>query len=301
MLRNIEISLLRSFATLASTGSFTRSAELLFRTQSAITMQMQKLDELLGCKLTYRSGKSINLTAEGRMLLPYALEIIRLNDELQASFSALKHREQIRIGTSDDYAVILLPRIIHAFRATHPDVELTVHCSNRNQNLEKFKQGELDFLLTPVTAEENIGETLRTDRLVWIGSPGIKITESEPVPLTGFPLGCVCRDLMIRILTKSNRKWKFVYSSNSIVSIHSAIMSGQVVSAVEESTVPNGVNIIDGQFGLPPLPEVKISAIYKNDKKNKALQRFCQHVSEGIRAGTASHAVEVRSLGFASG
>ncbi|MCW1413410.1 LysR substrate-binding domain-containing protein [Rhizobium sp. 1AS11] len=283
MLQNIETSLLRTFVTIANTGSFTRSAQILFRTQSAITMQMQKLEEILGCRLTYRSGKSLSLTDEGDALLPYAVEILRLNDELQSDLRSMKRREEIRVGTSDDYAVILLPEILNEFSAAHPNVTMTVNCSNRDQNLEKLKKGEIDILLTPVMADEQMGETLRTERLVWVGSSETEITDSEPVPLTGFPLGCVCRDVMIRSLNQNNREWKFVYSSNSIVSIHSAILSGRVVSALEESTVPHGGSIIDGRFGLPSLPHVKISVLRNKDRQNRIHDRFYEHMRESLK------------------
>lgn len=283
MLQNIETSLLRSFVTIAKTRSFTRSAQVLFRTQSAITMQMQKLEETLGCKLTYRAGKSIELTDEGEALLPYANEILRLNDELQSNLKSMKQREEIRVGTSDDYAVMLLPKVLEDFTLSHPNVSMTVNCSNRDQNIEKLKKGEIDILLTPVMADEQMGETLRSERLVWVGTQQTDIVADQPVPLTGFPVGCVCRELMVRSLNQQNRDWRFVYSSNSIVSIHSAILSGRVISAVEESTVPVGGKILNGEFGLPSLPDVKISVLRNKDHPNRIHDRFYEHLKENMR------------------
>lgn len=283
MLQNIETSLLRSFVTIAETRSFTRSAQVLFRTQSAITMQMQKLEETLGCKLTYRAGKSIELTDEGEALLPYANEILRLNDELQSNLKSMKRREEIRVGTSDDYAVMLLPKVLDDFTRSHPNVTMTVNCSNRDQNIEKLKKGEIDILLAPVMADEQMGETLRSERLVWVGTQQTDIIADQPVPLTGFPVGCVCRELMVRSLNQQNRDWRFVYSSNSIVSIHSAILSGRVVSAVEESTVPVGGKILNGEFGLPSLPDVKISVLRNKDHPNRIHDRFYEHLKENMR------------------
>ncbi|EKF40559.1 transcriptional regulator, LysR family protein [Nitratireductor indicus C115] len=282
VLQNIETSLLRTFATIAETRSFTRSAQLLFRTQSAITMQMQKLEDVLGCKLTYKSGRTIQLTNEGEALLPYALEILRLNDAVQSDIKSMRRHSEIRVGTSDDYAVILLPRVLEAFTLENPDITMTIHCSNRDQNIEKLKKGELDMVLAPSTLGEQLGETLRLERLVWAGAPETQIGHDAPVPLTGFPVGCICRDLMIQSLNQNNRQWRFVYSSNSIVSIHSAILSGRVVSAVEESTVPAGADIIDGKFGLPSLPQVKISVLRGTDRSNRACNRFYEHLKAGL-------------------
>jgi len=288
MLQNIETSLLRSFVTIAETRSFTRSAQVLFRTQSAITMQMQKLEETLGCKLTYRAGKSIELTDEGEALLPYANEILRLNDELQSNLKSMKRREEIRVGTSDDYAVMLLPKVLEDFTRDHPNVTMAINCSNRDQNIEKLKKGEIDILLTPVTADEQMGETIRSERLVWVGTHQTDIVPDQPVPLTGFPVGCVCRELMVRSLNQQNRDWRFMYSSNSIVSIHSAILSGRVVSAVEESTVPVGGKILNGEFGLPSLPEVKISVLRNKDHPSRIHNRFYEHLKENMRFHTTS-------------
>ncbi len=282
MLQNIETSLLRTFATIAETRNFTRSAQILFRTQSAITMQMQKLEEILGCKLTYKSGRSIQLTDEGEALLRYAREILRLNDAMQSDIRSMKRRSEVRVGTSDDYAVMLLPKVLDEFTQENPHVTMTVNCSNRDQNIEKLKKGEIDILLAPVMLDEQLGETLRTERLVWVGAQDTEVIDDAPVPLTGFPVGCVCRELMIRSLNQNNREWKFVYSSNSIVSIHSAIRSGRVVSAVEESTVPVGGNVIDGKFGLPPLPNVRIAVLRNKDDGNRVCNNFYQHLKNSI-------------------
>ncbi len=273
MLQNIETSLLRSFVTIADTRSFTRSAKILFRTQSAITMQMQKLEETLGVKLTFRSGKLLSLTNEGEALLPYALEILRLNDELQSDINSSKRIDEIRIGTSDDYAAIFVPPLLSDFSAMYPNVEINVICSNRDKSFERLKKGEIDILIAPVMADEQFGETLRIEKLVWIGSAEIAFQETEPVPLAGFPIGCVCRDLMIKALNRDNRRWRFVYSSNSIVSIHAAVNSGRGISAVEISTVPQGSNIIDDMFGLPPLPSVKISVL-RNKTRENTIHKF---------------------------
>lgn len=292
MLQNIETSLLRTFVTIAETRNFTRSAQILFRTQSAITMQMKKLEEVIGCSLTYKSGRSIQLTDEGDALLRYAIEILRLNDAMQADIKSMKRNSEVRVGTSDDYAVMLLPEILDQFTQANPHVTMTVNCSNRDQNIEKLKKGEIDILLAPVMLDEQLGETLRTERLVWVGTESTEIIADEPVPLTGFPVGCVCRELMIRSLNQNNRDWRFVYSSNSIVSIHSAIRSGRVVSAVEESTVPTGGNILDGRFGLPPLPNVKIAVLRNKDRRNRVSDHFYQHLRENIGKLAHPHAMK---------
>jgi len=282
MKKNIETNLLRTFVTISETRSFTRSAQILFRSQSAITIQMQKLESILGCKLFYQSGRSLIITDEGEKLLKYALEILRLNDEIQSNLMPTNKNAEIRIGTSDDYAVMLLPQILEGFIKKNPHVTLTTNCSNRDQNIEMLKKGDLDIILAPAMLDEKIGEALRVERLVWIGGQEMEISEEEAVPLTGFPIGCVCRDIMIRSLNQAGRTWKFVYSSNSIVSIHSTIRSSRVVSAVEESTVPTGTRILDGRFNLPPLPKVKIAILQNKGTENQDIINLYEHLKNNI-------------------
>lgn len=284
--RNIETGLLRTFLTIYETRNFTKSAEILLRSQSAITMQMQRLEDILGCKLTYKNKRHIEITEEGLTLLPYAQEILQLNDEVQKKLDLTQSNNEIRVGTSDDYAVMLLPDILDRFALENPNVSINTICANRDSNLELFHKGELDILLIPTRVNENIGETVRSERLLWVGNSETEIDGNASIPLAGFPVGCLCRDLMIKALNKCHRKWNFLYSSNSVISLHSAIRSRGMITAMEESTVPNDIKILDGKFSLPTLPDVKLTAFKNKHTDTRATHRFYDYLMDNLRVSS---------------
>ena len=152
-------------------------------------------------------------------LLPYAREILRLNDEIRFRFDRSNEECVIRVGTSDDYAVMLLSKIFEEF-SDNPDIPINTICANRNVNLERFNKGELDVLLIPTRKDETLGEIVRSEPLSWVGSDDTEISSENSVPLAGFPTGCLCRELMIKALNQNKRTWSFLYSSDSAISLH---------------------------------------------------------------------------------
>lgn len=253
----IDTDLLKTFVTIVETQSFTRTGNRLHRTQPAISMQIRRLEETLGKELFDRTKRQVQLTREGEVLLHYARRILSLSDEVMNRIAQTGQSGSVRIGTSDDYANILLPEILQRFSRTHTDVQVDVVCDNGVAIERKLKDGLIDLALVACRGTVSDEELIRTEELVWIAATS-SLAKSSPLPLAVFPEGCVCRAAMAEALDAAGRDWRIGFSSDNIGAIHAAVRSGMGVSAVEHNLVPAGVRVLDRAEGLPPLAPVHL-------------------------------------------
>ncbi|GAU86563.1 LysR substrate-binding domain-containing protein [Bosea sp. BIWAKO-01] len=253
----IDSELLKTFVTIVETQSFTRSGEHLRRTQPAISMQMKRLEEALGKTLFDRTSRGIRLTREGDILLHYARRILALDDEAQARIAQAGVQGIVRLGTSDDYATMLLPDILRRFAALQPGIQIEIACGNGDAMERKLGEGVLDLALVARPGAASDPDTIRTEELVWISSRQ-DLTRARPIPLAVFPEGCVCRSAMAEALHRSALDWRVVFSSDSIAAVHAAVRSGIAVTAVERNLVPGGVRIAERGDGLPALGQISL-------------------------------------------
>lgn len=253
----IDIELLRTFVTVVDTQSFTRSADRLLRTQSAISMQIKRLEQSVGQELFDRSTRRMKLTREGETLLSYARKILSLSKEAIDQVSQPGSHNRIRIGTSDDYANMLLPEVFRVFQLKFPDVQIDVVCDTADVTAHKLKDDLIDLALIASREDAPIDEIVREEPLVWVKSDNTILATGAALPLAVFPEGCVCRDIMTDVLRRHYRDWRIVFSSDNIGAIHSAIRSGLAVSAVERGLIPPGTHEVTGN-GLPALGNIKI-------------------------------------------
>lgn len=253
----IDIELLRTFVTVVDTQSFTRSADRLLRTQSAISMQIKRLEQSVGKELFDRSTRRMKLTREGEILLNYARRMLSLSKEAMDEISQPDSPGRIRIGTSDDYANMLLPEVFRAFQRNFPNVQIDVICDNADVTAHRLKDDQIDLALIASREDAPNDIIVRDEPLVWIISDSTSLANGATLPLAVFPEGCVCRDAMIDVLKRHGRDWRIVFSSDNIGAIHSAIRSGLAVSAVERGLIPPGTREMTGS-GLPAPGNIKI-------------------------------------------
>ena len=166
----LDLDQLQTFIAIADTGSFTRAAEEVHRTQSAVSMQMRRLEERIGKPLFERDGRTNRLTEEGDRLLTYARRMLYLNRETLAAFDDRRLEGTIRIGTPDDYADRFLPEIMARFARSNPRVELTVVCEPTPGLAEHIKRGNLDLALVTHNDARGQSEVVRREPLLWVGS-----------------------------------------------------------------------------------------------------------------------------------
>ncbi|HCY84759.1 MAG TPA: hypothetical protein DHV36_06450, partial [Desulfobacteraceae bacterium] len=227
MTTNIPTELLRTLTAIADTGSFSQAALQVGRTQSAVSMQIKRLEELMEKPLLKRDSRNSTLTAEGQTLLSYARRILKLNEE---AVSVLKQPELsgwISIGLPDDYATRFLPDILAGFSRSHPRIQVQVTCEPSSRLTERMQRKELDLAMTtsPVADMEN-SVLLRQDPTVWVTSEQHCQHEETPIPLALFPDDCYCRNWVMNALDRACRPYRIAYTSHSIMGLFASVTAG---------------------------------------------------------------------------
>src|SRR5690606_26857105 len=179
----LDLDQLQTFVAIADSGSFTRAADEVHRTQSAVSMQMRRLEERLGKTLFEKEGRTNRLTEEGERLLTYARRLLRLNRETLAAFDDASLEGHIRIGTPDDYADRFLPEIMARFTRSNPRVELSVICEPTVNLLEHIKRNTLDIALITHDSDKGSAEVVRREPLLWVTSANHSIHQEEVLPI----------------------------------------------------------------------------------------------------------------------
>ena len=284
MRRDLEIDLLRAFVAVACHESFTQAGAELGRTQSAVSMQVKRLEDIVELRLFERTRKSVKITASGETLLVYANRMLRLNDEALSEVTQPDADGLVRIGAPDDYATCLLPLVLSSFTQAHPFVRIEVSCDNGADLLPRLKQDELDLVVATHPLSNTSGEVIRREQLHWVASPTFFCDPAEPLPLVLFPQGCVCRGLALRALEHMERPWRVAYTTRSIALINHAVASGAGVAVMEASTIPDGLEIIDGRDGFPALQDVVIALHRKNSEESPATVLAGAHLARELRA-----------------
>lgn len=259
----LDIDQLRSLVAISETGSFTRAADVVFKTQSAVSMQMKRLEEQLGRAIFMKEGRGTRLTGDGERLLDYARRIIRLNAECVASFSDAVLSGRVRLGVPDDYADRYLPEILLRFTKSHPKVEVTVVCEPTPMLIERIQSGDLDLAITslPLFSAGESAEIVRLERLLWVTSAQHDAHEQDIVPLALGRPTCGWRQAATERLQAAQKPFRVLYASWNSTAVASAVMSGLAVGVLPESAIRSGMRVLGPSDGFPPLPEVKIALI----------------------------------------
>lgn len=259
MKRDLEIDLLRSFVAVAAHRNFTHAACALGRTQSAVSLQIKRLEEVAGRRLFERDRQSVAITHVGEALLVYANRILAANDAALSHIQRPEAEGLVRLGAPDDYATFLLPPILSAVKKDHPRLKFEVLCDNAADLLPMLERGELDVIVATHHPSAVAGEIARYEPLHWVAAAEYVDDPQLPLSLVLFPSGCVCRDVALAALRRIDRPWHVSYSTRSVGLMEQALLEGFSVSVMEASVIPDSLRIVDGQAGLPPLPDVVIS------------------------------------------
>ncbi len=259
MLKYLDLTLLQAFAAVVDSGSFTRAAQYLCRTQSAVSMQLRKLEDLTGHQLLHRDSRNIKLTEEGEVLLGYARRMIRLNEEALVAMDQPHAQGHVRLGMPDDYAHQFLPGVLAHFAHAYPRVQLEVIGALSGDLLNRVEAGELDVALITRQPKRRRGQVLRTEHLVWTGSRQHLAYEVSPLPLALFPEGCVFREHALVALDAAQIPWRIAYSSQSFAGGKLAVSGGLALTVVAQSMVPPEWRTLGAEQHLPRLPEIEIA------------------------------------------
>lgn len=251
---NLPMELLRTFVAIADSGSFSVAGRQVGRTQSAVSMQIKRLEELLEKSLFKRDSRNTTLTTDGLTLLNYARRILKLNEEAVSLLKKPELSGWTSIGLTDDYATRFLPEILAGFSRTHPRVQVQVICESSRHLRRRMQQRELDLAMisSPVMEMEN-SRLLRRDPMVWATSVRHCQHEENPLPLALFPNECYCREWATVALDKAGINYRIAYTCQSIMGIQAAVSAGLAVTVISQSIVPEEMRILTQEDGFPPL------------------------------------------------
>ena len=282
MIPNLDVDLLKTFLAIADNGSFTKAAEEVHKTQSAVSMQMKRLEDLVGTPLFAKDGRMSRFTPDGERLVDYARRIVAINDEAVYAFAKPDLAGTIKFGTPDDYAERFLPEILARFARTHPMVTVDVECLGSGELFERCKRGEMDLSLVTFGCEIITDEPVRREKLVWVTSTRHHAHMAEVLPLAVSHAGCSWRSIVLRALDGQQRKFRVAYSTPNSNAVNAAVLQGLAVGAIPELCLRPGMRILTEKDGFPSLGTFDIGLVRKPGKANKAIEALARHVTESL-------------------
>ena len=267
---------LKSFIAITEIGTFSHAADAVCRTQSALSLQIKKLEDSLGCKLFDRAGRRVKLTAQGELFLGYAKHIIQLQWE---AYSRLKEPDiegEIRLGTPEDFATHYLPGVLACFRKHHPRIQLNVACDLTLNLIDGFQKGDFDLILVKRDPQSIKGGTkVWREPLVWATADHYKSEESLSLVLSPQP--CIYRARALAALDHAKKIWHISYTSPSLSGRIAAVKAGLGITVLPANMLLPGIRTVSKGTNLPELADAEI-ALIKRDNIPKAAEMLADHI-----------------------
>ena len=282
MVATLDLDQLRTFVAIAETGSFTRAAEVVFKTQSAVSMQMRRLEERIGKPIFIRDGRASRLSEDGERLLGYARRMVRLSEETIAAFDETELSGSVRLGTPDDYAERFLPEVLARFSRSNPRVEVSVICEQSLELIQLARAGELELAIVTNCGEGAV-EVIRQEPLLWVASNQHGVEEEEVLPLALFKPPCLWRAAAIDSLTATGRKFRVLYQSANSTAVSAAVTAGLAVTALAESALRPGMRFLGEAEGFPRLPMFEIGIGRGSHRPSSAIvDKLAEHIVSSL-------------------
>lgn len=280
---NLELSidLLQTFATVAKTGSFTRAGEVRHITQSAVSMQMKRLEGIVGYALFRKQGRSNQLTQAGETLLEHALRILNAHDDAVAAFLRPDLFGRIRFGCAEDYASHFLPEVLYGFRKAFPRIRVDIHIAPGVEMYEGLIKDELDLCLLEGSWEE--GEVVHQEPLVWAAARTGTAHEEDPLPLAVYHEGCNYRKWALEELRKSDVRYWIAFVGPSITNLLAAVKMGLAVAPIGVGNLDDSLRTLGPENGFPLLPVSQVSLHRSQVTDNELVACFANYVIESFR------------------
>jgi DNA-binding transcriptional LysR family regulator len=289
MVSRLDLELLRTFVTVAETGSLTRAGERLLLSQPTVSLQLKRLEDGLGRRLMERSARGVALTADGEMLLSYARRILALAEEALGRITEPIVKGLVRLGTPEDFATTHLSGVLARFAQSYPNVALEVTTDLTLNLIERFKDGEFDLVLIK---REPMGPTqgvrVWREPLVWAGIRPEVFASGRELPLVVSPHPCVYRKRATAALDKAGQPWRVAYTSTSLAGAQAAVRAGLGVTVLPKEMVPNDFYIIDTAEGAPDLSDTEIALMQASQISGPA-ERLAQHIMRSLEKKETAH------------
>ncbi|WP_445497305.1 transcriptional regulator HexA [Photorhabdus sp. SF281] len=268
---NLDLDLLRTFVAVADLNTFAAAAAAVCRTQSAVSQQMQRLEQLVGRELFARHGRNKLLTEHGLQLLGYARQILRANDDASASLTYSDAEGELRIGASDDTVDTLLPFLLNRIASVYPRMAIDVRIK-RTQFIESMLDShEIDLALTTAKISHHPRAVLRSTPVLWHCAPDFQLQPNEPVPLVVMDETNPFRQLALDTLDEVGVAWRIAYEAASLSAVRTAVNAEVGITARPLEMQNADLRILGESEGLPRLPETQFSLYRHSNEQNESV------------------------------
>ncbi|MCV2880598.1 LysR family transcriptional regulator [Actibacterium sp. XHP0104] len=284
MPRNLDLTALRSFVAVSEAGGVTRAAGFLNLTQSAVSMQIKRLEEALDLQLLDRSARQIALTASGEQLLGYAKRMLALNDEIYARLTAQEYEGEIMLGVPHDIVYPSIPQVMQRFHADYPRMKVHLLSSFTKELKAQFARGEVDAILTTEGLPDEGGETLIELPLVWVGAQNGQAWRGRPLRLA-YEYNCRFRAPVQQALDAAGIPWEMAVESNSSRTVEATVTADLAVHTVMEGAEPPHLERINHNGALPDLPTFKVNLYVAGIGTKGPLQDLAELIRQTYRNG----------------
>jgi DNA-binding transcriptional LysR family regulator len=282
MSRNLDIALIRSFVTVAETGSMTAAANALHLTQGAVSQQIKRLEEAFGCPLFERGRRGLTLTNAGERLLGKARRLLGLNDEIWAEITTPAFTGEVKLGMPYDLVTTCLPPILKTYAQEYPQVDVSLVCLTSPLLAEAVAAGEIDLAIIEEPAGRSDGECLAIERLVWVGGKGGEAYRKRPLPLSILSDTCAFRPVVFDALRRAGIAWRTVFANGGSEAVTATVMTDLAVTASLAATVPPGLDVLTPESGLPELATFAINLHLPRAPMTPIAQGLARHVRDSF-------------------
>ncbi|MCL5498201.1 transcriptional regulator LrhA [Escherichia coli] len=269
---NLDLDLLRTFVAVADLNTFAAAAAAVCRTQSAVSQQMQRLEQLVGKELFARHGRNKLLTEHGIQLLGYARKILRFNDEACTSLMFSNLQGALTIGASDESADTILPFLLNRISSVYPKLALDVRVKRNPFAGDRLKEDDVDLVVTTNRPGEFNCLTLRTSPTHWYCSAEFVLQKGEAVPLVLLDEPSPFRDIVINTLNGANIPWRIAYVASTLSAVKAAVKAGLGITARPVEMMSPDLRVLGKSDGLPLLPETEYLLCYNPLSQNELAQ-----------------------------
>lgn len=276
---NVPIDLLRAFVTVLDLGSVTRAAEALGRTQPAISLQIRRLEELLGAKMLNFEGRTLSLTEAGMALSPYARQMLRINDDIVGHFRREAMSGWVRVGLPADFANDFLLESVTAFAIENPEVRIEIASGLSRELRDELATDRLDIAVA-IATEESAPYLVRSwsARPIWAIPDSRDFDPAAPLPIVRHPDPCEYADRMMAALRSIGRGWHSVYVAADVAGLQAAVVAGLGATALTRPTLRAGMRVPRADEGFPPMVPLRIGLFYKHARLSPAAHGIAQRL-----------------------
>jgi DNA-binding transcriptional LysR family regulator len=278
----LDPDLLKAFVAVADHRSFTRAARMLHRTQSAVSMQIRRLEERLGVALFHRSTVQVDLSVAGEGLLGYARRILALNEEAVTRLRAHQLDGVVRLGVMDDYGALVMPPLLAEFTRGYPHIHIEMETGLTAAMLERLGAA-FDLVIAMHPEVQGDGEFLRREQAIWAAGTEHEVERQDPLPLALYPAGCLFRRWAIGALDQAGRPWRLAFVSHSLSAVEAIAAQGLAVTVVKSGTFPPRLRRLDELDGMPSLPAADLR-LHRASNLSRAARLMADHLVQALRS-----------------